>query len=127
MCQILTVAAVPGFTGCDTCDAITVDTKNLAFGTCRATLVDNNCSANITGTVPCLNPCCISSVSFDYDYDNNVQGGRIAAPCNDPAITVVAIGLCSAQYVVVTSSIARTKTNNISIVAALERNFDDPC
>ena len=91
------------------------------FGTCLAILVDDGCAVDITGTI------CTSCVCFTYNYDSNTQGGRTAAPCNDPAITVVAIGLCTAQYVVATSTIQRTKTNNISIVSALERNYDNPC
>jgi len=107
----------------EACNAVCVAVANLAFGSCRATLVDDNLAANITGTIT---GCCAPCACFTFDYDNNTQGGRTAAPCNNPNVTVVAIGLCSAQYVVVTSSIARTKTNTISVVAALERNFNNP-
>ena len=90
------------------------------FGTCMALLVDDGFGVDITGTI------CTANVCFTYAYDTNTQGGRTAAPCNDPSIKVVAIGLCSAQYVVATSTIQRSKTNNISVVAALERNYDNP-
>jgi len=125
-----TLTAIVPCTSCPVCDVVCVAVAISAFGSCTALLVDDAtspCPVNITGNVPCLNPCCVSAVAFTYDYDANTQGGRTAAPCNNPAITLVAIGLCSAQYVVVTSNILRTKTNNISVVAALERNFDDPC
>ena len=109
----------------DAADVICIATPDLAFGTTTASLVKDNSSVDISCCV------CMACISFNWDFDGNVQGGRlIACPpaCSANAnVTVVAIGLCAAQYVTTTSTIARTKTNNISIVGALERNFDDPC
>jgi hypothetical protein len=86
------------------------------YGTPGAIIVLNNSSLPITGSVGGS-----GSYSFTFDYDNNVQGGRTVA--TDTPVTVVAIGLATAQYVVATSTITRSKTNNISLVSTLERNF----
>ena len=65
-----------------------------------------------------------ASVSYDFDYDGNTQGGRTAA--TDAAVTVRAIGLDTAQFVETTGTIQRTTTNNFTLVAPLERNFSNP-
>jgi hypothetical protein len=59
-----------------------------------------------------------------FDYDGNVQGGRTSG--TDAAVTVVAIGLQTAQFVKVTSTITRSVDNNISLVSSLERNYRNP-
>lgn len=89
------------------------------FGSASAIIVNNADGNPITGSIDG-----VSSVSFNFDYDGNSQGGR--TPATDAAVTVVAIGLESAQYVVATSTIERTKTNNIALVSALERNYLNP-
>lgn len=83
-----------------------------------AILVQNNSAANITGNVPGV------SASFDFDYDNNVQGGRTAG--TDAAVTLRAIGLDTAQFVETTGTITRATGLTFSLVAALERNYDNP-
>ncbi len=65
-----------------------------------------------------------SSVPFTFDYDTNVQGGRTQA--TEAPVTVVAIGLSTAQFVKTTATITRSTGNNISMVAALERNYSNP-
>ena len=89
------------------------------FGTGSATLVDDNSGTDISGTVGGS-----SSIAFDFDYDNNTQGGRTAG--TDAAVTVVAIGLDTAQYVSATATLTRATVQNISLVAPLERNYNDP-
>lgn len=89
------------------------------YGTAGAIVVNDNEGFPITGSVG-GNP----NYSFTFDYDNNVQGGRTAG--TNAAVTVVAIGLNTAQYVVATSTIERSKANNISLVSALERNYNNP-
>lgn len=89
------------------------------FGTSDAVTVNDNSGSPIAGTVSGG-----SSVSFDFDYDGNVQGGRTAG--TDAAVTVVAIGLDTAQYVVATGTITRTTGITISLVSALERNYANP-
>lgn len=87
------------------------------FGTSSAVLVDDNAGTDISGTISG------SSISFDFDYDNNVQGGRTAG--TDADVTIVAIGLDSAQYVAATGTITRSTGQSFSLVAALERNYDN--
>ena len=67
-------------------------------------------TGNITGNIP-----------FTFDYDGNTQGGRTAG--TDAPVTVVAIGLETAQYVVAEFEISRTVGLNFPINAVLERNY----
>lgn len=80
-----------------------------------AIIVNNNSGSPITGTIGG------SSVSFDYDYDNNVQGGRTAG--SNAAVTIRAIGLNTAQFVETTGVISRATGLSFSLVAGLERNY----
>ena len=89
------------------------------YGSSSAVIVEDNSSLPITGSVGGL-----PSVSFTFDYDNNVQGGRTAAA--DADITVVAVGLNTAQYVSTTATISRSKVNVVTLVSALERNYSNP-
>ena len=89
------------------------------FGTGSALIVNDNAGNPISGTIGGS-----SSISFDFDYDGNTQGGRTAG--TDSAVTVVAIGLNSAQYVSATATIGRATGQNISLVAPLERNYSNP-
>ena len=94
------------------------DANGNQFGTSSAIIVDNNSDVDITGNVAGA-----SSISFDYDYDGNVQGGRTAG--TDADVTLVSSGLTTAQYVKATGTIVRSNANNFSMVAALERNFSN--
>jgi hypothetical protein len=58
-----------------------------------------------------------------FAYDSNVQGGRSAG--TDAAVTIVAIGLSTGQYVSTTATITRTTGQNISLVSSLERNYSN--
>lgn len=86
------------------------------YGTTNAIIVNNNSGAGISGSVATS-----ASVSFDFDYDNNEQGGRTSG--SDAPITVVAIGLATAQFVSATSNIERSVSNSVTLVSNLERNF----
>jgi hypothetical protein len=100
-----------------------------SFGLPDAVIVNDNDGDPITGSLRDNGGLPTASVSFTFDYDGNTQGGRTAGSAETPSnagVTVVAIGLASAAYVTVTSTILRTKTNNISLVAALERNYENP-
>ena len=88
------------------------------FGTGSAILVHDNNGTDISGSVSNN-----SSVSFDFDYDGNTQGDR--AQGTDANVTVVAIGLNGAQYVSATATITRATGQNISLVAPLERNYNN--
>jgi hypothetical protein len=81
-------------------------------------------SAGIFSPLPITGNIVTASVSYDFDYDNNTQGGRTAA--TDANVTIRAIGLDTAQFVETTGLIQRTVTNNFSLVAPLERNFSNP-
>jgi hypothetical protein len=85
------------------------------FGEAGAVIVDDASAADMSGTITG------SSITKTFDYDGNVQGGRTAA--TDAAITVVAIGLITGQYVKATGTIQRSKTNSVALVAPLERNY----
>lgn len=89
------------------------------FGTSSAVLVDDNGGTDISGDITGA-----ASISFDFDYDGNTQGGRTAA--TDADVTIVAIGLNAAQYVVATGTITRAVGLNFSLVAPLERNYTNP-
>lgn len=67
----------------------------------------------------------VSSKTFTFDYDGNIQRGA-GSSAKDAPITVVAGGLGVAQYVKATGTIARSTANSISLVSALERNFLNP-
>lgn len=49
-----------------------------------------------------------------------------ASAISGPSVTVVAIGLGTAQYVNATGTIARSISNSFSLVSALERNYANP-
>jgi len=55
-------------------------------------------------------------IGWDYDYTTD---GAVN-------VTIVAIGLETAQYVVATAAIAEATGQNFSVTSALERNYNDP-
>jgi hypothetical protein len=89
------------------------------YGTTNAVLVDNDAGVDMAGNVSGA-----SSVGLTFAYDTNTQGGRTAG--TDAAITVVAIGLATGQYVKATGTIARSAANSVSLVSSLERNYENP-
>lgn len=89
-----------------------------AYGTSAAVIVNDADGIPITGA------CSAASISFTFDYDGNDQAGR--TPGTNANVTVVAIGLETAQYVRTAGIIARSTSNSISLVAALERNYLNP-
>jgi hypothetical protein len=66
-----------------------------------------------------------SSIQFGYDYDTNIQRG-IGSDGEIAPITVVAIGLANAQYVLATGNIERTNANIVTLTAPTERNYANP-
>jgi hypothetical protein len=89
------------------------------YGESGALIVDDNAAVDIAGNVGGA-----SSVTKSFNYDGNVQGGRTAG--TDAPITIVGIGLNTGQYVRATGTIARSVSNSVSLVAALERNYANP-
>jgi hypothetical protein len=87
------------------------------FGSAAAELVLDNSSNPIQGTISG------ASAAFTYNYDGNTSGGGAGI---DKNVTVVAIGLSTAQYVLAQGTITRSNQNSISLVSALERNYVNP-
>jgi len=94
------------------------DANGNNFGDSDAILVDDNDGVDIAGDVSGN-----SSLQFTFDYDGNAQGGR--TPGTDAEITVVAIGLNSGQHVKARGTIARSNSNVVTLVAPLERNYEN--
>ena len=89
------------------------------FGESGAIIVDDNAGVDMTGNVSGA-----PSVQLTFNYDGNTQGGRTAG--TDAAVTVVGIGLATGQYVKATGTIARSTSETLLLVAALERNYANP-
>ncbi len=88
------------------------------WGEAGAIIVDDASNADMSGSVTG------SSITKTFNYDGNTQGGRSAG--TDADITVIAIGFGTAQYVKATGTIARSKSNTVTLVAPLERNAANP-
>ncbi len=86
------------------------------YGSDAAVLVKNITGSDISGSIAGQ-----STLSFSFDYDKNNQGGR--TPGTDAAITLVAIGLTTGQFVSTTGVIKRDTNQNYSLVAALDRVY----
>lgn len=89
------------------------------YGTASAITVEDNSDVAMSGSISGQ-----SSITKTFDYDGNVQGGRTAG--TDASITAVAIGLSTGQYVSATGTIQRSNANSVSLVASLERNYNNP-
>lgn len=90
-------------------------TPNGSFGTSDAVILNDATGSAITGTISS------ATISFTFNYDSNVQGGRTAG--TDAEIVVAAIGLSTGQYTSVNATITRTTGQNIAVTAPLERTF----
>jgi hypothetical protein len=89
------------------------------FGSGSAIIVNDNSGRPITGSTYGS-----ASKTFTFDYDGNVQGSR--TPQTDAPVTIVALGLTTAQYVSTVGTIGRTNANAFSLVSTLERNYSNP-
>lgn len=92
-----------------------VDTPTGDYGTADAITVNDKDGLPIAGTISG------SALSFTFDYDGNVQGGRTAG--TDAAVVVVAGNNGSAKPVVATGTITRSKGISISLVAEGDRAY----
>jgi len=100
-----------------------------AYGTSDAWIVRNSTGVPLSGWVSAADVNGELTFTFAYDTDDTgsesgVNHGR--TPQTDAPVTVVAIGLQTAQFVKTTSTITRSTANNITVVAALERNYSNP-
>ena len=85
-----------------------------------AIIVQDNSTADIKGAIGS------TSIGFDFDYDNNSQGGRSIGAA---AVVLVAGGAELAQMARTAAgalSITRTTGLTFSLTAAQERNYDNP-
>lgn len=89
------------------------------FGTSGAIMVLDASTSAMSGLVSGA-----SSKTFTFAYDTNVQRGNASSGTNAP-VTVVAIGLGTAQYVRATGTITRSTSNTVSLAGALERNYSN--
>jgi len=64
-------------------------------------------------------------LDFTYDYDNNVQRGSASAG-EDAPVTIVAMGLDGAQWIVAEFTISKATGLTFPINAAQERNYSNP-
>ena len=87
------------------------------FNTANAVIVDDNDDADIKGDLTGN----VASVTFSFDYEGNVQGGRTAN--QDANIILVAIGSNNAQYVSATGTLTRSTVMSFTLTAAKERNY----
>ena len=85
------------------------------FGESGAITVNNAAGSPITGLISS------GSISFDYDYDGNVQGGATAG--TDRAVTLIAIRPGSGKYVAATGTLSRSKAISLSCVAEQDRVY----
>lgn len=96
------------------------DNTGRDYGTDQAIIVQDTSGADMTADDPSASP-----VDFEFDFDNNTQRGAASAGENAP-VTIVAIGLNTAQYVSTAGTVTRVSTNVFSLVSALERNYSNP-
>jgi hypothetical protein len=93
------------------------------YGQSDAIIVENAVGNLLTNTVSA------ATHAFTFAYDTNTQpnggAGIDRSPKTDADVVVVAIGLDTAQFVKTTTTLQRNNANNISLVAALERNYSN--
>ncbi len=80
-----------------------------------ATTVKDNNGVDITGVVTA------SGISFSYDYDGNIQGGRTAG--TNRAVVLLGINPGFGKYASSTGTLTRTKGISISLVAEQDRSY----
>ena len=88
------------------------------FESPTAEIVDDNSTVDIDDEISAV------SIGWDFDYTNNIQGGRTP---NAPApVFVVAIAYDGAQYVLATHTITESTGQNIPVNAVDELNYENP-
>jgi hypothetical protein len=92
--------------------------SNNDYGESGAVTVNNASGAEIAGTISS------STLSFTFDFDGNVQGGRTAG--TNASVTVVAGKAGSAKPVVTIGTITRAVGQTIALVAEQDRAYANP-
>lgn len=95
------------------------DNSGRDYGTATAIIVKDGSNADMTGNITGA-----SSIQKTFAYDTNIQRGAASAG-DDAPITVVAIGLGTAQFIKATGTIQRSTANVVSLIASLERNYQN--
>lgn len=85
------------------------------YGESGAVTVNDASGTPITGTISS------GSISFTFDYDGNVQGGRTAG--TDAAVTLIGIRPGTGKYAVATGTLSRSKGISLSLVAEQDRAY----
>lgn len=85
------------------------------YGESGAVTVNDKDGNPITGAITG------AAISFSFDYDGNVQGGRTAG--TDAAVTIVAGNAGSAKPVVATGTISRSKGLSFTLTAEQDRGY----
>lgn len=85
------------------------------YGEAGAITVNNASGTPITGTITA------SSISFDYDYDGNVQGGFTGG--TDRPVTLVGVRPGTGKFVAATGVLSRSKAISLSLVAEADRVY----
>tara|TARA_R110002074_G_scaffold402324_1_gene607069 strand:+ start:138302 stop:139654 length:1353 start_codon:yes stop_codon:yes gene_type:complete len=88
------------------------------YGTTTGVIVQDSNSVELSGLYVG------SSVSFDFSYDSNSQGGR--TPATDAGVTLVGIGLTGGQFASVGFTITRSQGIAVLLAPAQERNYTNP-
>jgi hypothetical protein len=96
----------------------TVSIDKNPIDTDDAIVVNNNSGSPITGTISG------TTIPFDFDYDNNIQGGRTSG--TPAAIIVRVLGTDVAVNAEASSTITRATGLSVSVTAPLERNYLNP-
>ena len=84
--------------------------------TAGAIIVQNDAGADITGLVSGQ-----ASITFDFDYDGNSQGGR--TPQTNAVVVLRIMGLNTTQYVEAEFTITKATGLNFPMTGVLERNY----
>lgn len=83
-----------------------------------AIVVNDNAGSPITGTISA------TSIAWDFDYDNNVQGGRTAPATAEVIVRV--LGTDIAVNAEGSTTITRATGQSVSVSNPLERNYVNP-
>ncbi len=84
--------------------------------TANAIIVQDDAGSDITGLVTGQ-----ASISFDFDFDGNVQGGRSSG--SNAIVVIRVMGLNTTQYVEAEFTISRATGLNFPMTGVLERNY----
>lgn len=87
------------------------------YGEAGAITVNNASGVPITGSISS------GSITFDFDYDGNTQGGFSAG--TDRPVTLIGIrpGLGGGKFVATTGTLTRSKAISLSLVAEVDRVY----